>query len=249
MLHAGDMSKEVYKVIHQPTHFLREDERHYVPPATRDSTEAQRLHELPSGTLIMEQERRGLAILAGTLDRVHEGESLTFVRRVMGASMFNASFYDLSRHTPFMYRPLRLPELMSEDSEWRETNEGLRAKIAAGLGDALALSDAAIDGHIHNRGVIGRKRQLGRLVGNISTHVSALGLAPLGGSLSPAQVSQGVRAEVLGSIDDARRLTDEIGVHVSVAQLAHRDSELSVFWRRNAPAGAFEALEAATEAA
>jgi hypothetical protein len=66
-------------------------------------------------------------------------------------------------------------------------------------------------------------------------------------SLSPADVSHQIRAEVLGSIDDARSLTDEIGVHVSVAQLAHQDSELSVFWRRNAPSGAFEALEAAVD--
>jgi hypothetical protein len=44
-------------------------------------------------------------------------------------------------------------------------------------------------------------------------------------------------------------MSERIGTHPSLAQLSDPDSDLSVFWRRQAPNGAYEALEWAHEEA
>ena len=48
-------------------------------------------------------------------------------------------------------------------------------------------------------------------------------------------------------LEDSRTLYKQVGSNPTLAQLSDNDSPLSVYWRRNAPDTAYEALEQAIE--
>ncbi|MNL62941.1 hypothetical protein D3C87_1870170 [compost metagenome] len=66
-------------------------------------------------------------------------------------------------------------------------------------------------------------------------------------SYSPFDVQNLAREQSLQTLEQARVFGDHVGSHPSMAQLADPNSDLAVYWRRNAPNGAFEAYEEAIE--
>lgn len=242
------MSKEIYKVIHQPTNFLPNDGNHYIPPKTRDSAEIDRLHGLPHGTLMIEQEIKGLEIAEQLLAQIDDPEALAFAAQIIAAGGFNSSLYDLSRGTPYMYRPLRLPQLIDEDGEHTETPETLKEKVRAGLMEAIQQANRLHGAHVEGVATRKYKEKLGRTIGNTSMLAAAIAWTMPSRSMDPHAASAEIRAQALDTVNLARDLQERIGTYPSLGQLGHRDSELAVFWRRSAPNPAYEALDAVTAA-
>lgn len=240
------MSKEIYKVIHQPTNFLPDDGNHYIPPKTRDSAEIDRLHDLPHGTLMIEQEMRGLEIAEQLLAQIDDPEALAYAAQIIAAGGFNSSLYDLSRGTPYMYRPLRLPRLITEDGEHTETPDTLRAKVRAGLLQAIQQAGDLHTVHIEGRSTRKQKEKLGRTIGNTSMLAAAITWTLPSRVLDPHLASAEIRAQAIDTVNQARDLQLLIGTYPSLGQLSHRDSQLAVHWRRTAPNAAYDALDAVT---
>ncbi len=221
--------------------------RAYIPPFTRNETERQRRHLLPPGTIILEQQRRGLAISVALLERITEPQDLQFAARMIAMGAINSSWYLYGEHAPVMRRRLNLPELASAESDWRQDTQGLLVKTRHDLVSATELAEATVATHINRASTQKIRSQLGRRVGNASLGLASLEVGTTAQSLSAFAVQARARQEGLQLIEDARTLGDRTGTHPSIAQLADPDSDLAVLWRREAPNEAYTAFEWATE--
>lgn len=220
---------------------------HYVPARARQSDEIERRRSLPRGTVLLEQQRDGLAIARHIVERVDEAPDLQYVSRMLAASAFNTSWYAFAQHAPVMRRRLYLPELASEDSEEHQTRAGLlrqaREDLALSAAAAAALAFAKAGRHETKR----QSFELGRQLGNVGLELACIPVAGATYGLSPIQAQLAARERGLESLEHSRSIAGEVGVNVSVAQLADQDSPLSVFIRRTAPDNVFNAFEEAAE--
>lgn len=227
-------------------------ERNYVPPKARDETEIERRRSLPRGTLITEFQQRGLQIAHAVLAQVHQPEDLRFASRFLAASSINAAWYTFAEEAPVMRRRLKLPVLTAEIPEERPSSYMIHLNAL----DVLARATEQARGVIANVGLDHdqaeyRRRQFGRTVGHGALTIASISLGDTFAydriDTKDADVQLAVRDAGLRTLQDARFLQADIGTAPSLAQLADPDSDLSVFWRRNAPNGALEAYHAAIE--
>lgn len=218
----------------------------YVPPKARDDDEIERRRRLPTGTLLAEAQRDGVAIAADILADMEDPADLAFASRLLGASALNTSWYLFAEGAPVMRRRLKLPLLATEGDIVRpDTIELVQARDrrlaeARRRADthtqmvAFALAEAARDDSATN---------LGRLVGNTGLSIATVDLGDVFtfGQGDNFEVQDAVRERSLQTLRDARELGIELHTIPSLAQLADPDSDLSVFWRRQAPNGAYRA--------
>lgn len=237
--------KKPYKHFDLPTYHLSGE--HYVPARARHSGEIERRRMQPTGTVLLEQQRGGLAIASDVVNQLEEDEDLRFAGDMLAAGGLNASWYSFAQGAEVMRRRLYLPELADDETEWRETREGLLEKVRTNLAQAAdlawVLADAGREGLRTER----TKTSLGRTMGSVSLGLASVRLGDAPETVSAFQIQAGVRRVSLDALDRSRTISSEVGMNPSIAQLADPDSPLSVYWRRNAPNGAHEAFVKAQE--
>jgi hypothetical protein len=226
-----------------PTRHLNNN--HYVPERARASEEIERRHRLPHGTILAEHQRDGLAIASRIMQSVEQPEDLAFAGNVIAMSSLNAGWYNYAANSSVMRRRLLLPTLASEESDWRETKTGLLTKAQQGLATSAVLAEVLVATKVENRSTARAQQQLGRQLGNTSLQLACIEVGTIAGSYSAFDVQDIARTESLQLLEQARVLGDQVGSHPSIAQLADQDSDLAVYWRRQAPNGAYQAYEAA----
>lgn len=223
------------------------DDRHYVPERARSMTEIERRRSLPSGTLLAEHQRDGLSIAHQIMRSVEQPEDVAFAGTLIAMSGLNAGWYNYAAHSPVMRRRLNLPTLADEESDWRESRSGLLTKAQQGLVEAATIAEALVATKVERRSTARHQQQLGRQLGNVSLQLACAEVGTVADSYSPFDVQNLAREASLTMLEQARVFGDQVGSHPSVAQLADPNSDLAVYWRRNAPNGAFEAYEEAIE--
>lgn len=222
---------------------------HYVPPKARDSAEIERRKQLPAGTLLAEQQQKGIKIARNILKNVEAGESMAFTTKLLGMAVMNASWYTFAQGAPdVMRRRLILPKMADLETEWRPSIHDLRTETLASLALAEEHAGAYTGAIAGNRLSKNRVQQFGRYMGNISLKLAVIdsGLYVPGGNAW--EVQKAVRGSALGLLEDARTFDSTLLEHPSVAQLADPDSPLGIFWRKQAPQSAYEAYEQAIAA-
>jgi hypothetical protein len=234
------MNKEPFKNFDLPRQHL--DARgNYIPSKARDEHEIARRRALPSGTLIAEQQAMGIKIAGEILSQVEVGQDMLFTTRMLGMAALNTSWYVYGKSAPdVMRRRLDLPLLADKDTDWRQDAAGLRAETQQKLEVAYDLADVVADDHAENRVRKYRIRAFGRHIGNVSLHLAVLrdGQTTIGGNAH--EVQKEVRDSALELLESARATgIDTAREHPSMAQLADPDSTLGVYWRNEAPNGAY----------
>lgn len=224
----------------------------YVPPKARDEEEIARRRIRPAGTLMADEQCDGIAITADILAGLEDPADLAFASRLLGASALNTSWYLFARGAHVMRRRLKLPVLtVPEDDIRPDTLELIqardhrledvrgRARTYASL-VAFDFGEHLLDNH---------RRNLGRNIGNSALSIATVDLGDVFtfGSSDDFEVQDAVRRRALRTLTDARELGVDLHTVPSLAQLPNPDSDLSVFWRRNAPNGALTAYEQAYE--
>lgn len=223
------------------------DGRHYVPPKARRPEEIERRRRLPRGSLLAEQQRKGIVIGAAILHRVQEPEDITFTRRVLAAGGLNTAWYSFAQDAPdVMRRRLKLPPVAVENDPWRADSATLLESARLRYDDAVLLADRVVAAtELRARRLHQHKKVLGRHLGETSLILACVDMDANAIYGTAFDVQHVVRQRSLAALEDARNLAGEVGAHPTLAQLADPDSDLSVYWRRNAPIGAYDAYEAA----
>jgi hypothetical protein len=244
--------KRIYKDFDLPTNHLP-GKRHYVPRPARSATEIARRRGLRRGTLLAEHQVRGLTVAAAILEKVEEPVDVQFSAKVLAVSGINSAWYSFARgaEEKVMRRRLKLPLLATGDAERRPdvttllpsarqrvNDAALQAHLLVGANELLSV--AKIEDH---------KKQLGRAVGGASLELACIasqsGFSGFGKTVTDFDAQNFARQRGLWALHHGRTLATEMGSYPSIAQLADVDSDLSVYWRRQAPNGALEAYEQA----
>ena len=234
----------IFKDFDLPTQHLAEE--HYVPPKARSAAEIERRHRLPKGSLLAEHQHRGLKVAAGILGNIIDQPDVDFSARLLAAAGLNTAWYGFAQgaETEVMRRRLKLPRLDGWQPAWRPSGPDLLREATDGFEEAVFAAKAVVSAVEHRSPrTAGYKKTLGRAIGNSSLTLACVPVADqlvLGGTDHDIQLL--VRQRSLHTLNDARQLSGEIGSHPSIAQLADQDSDLSVYWRRNAPNGALQAF-------
>ncbi len=243
--------KIMYKDFDLPTNHQAKG-ADYVPPRAREADEIERRRRLPSGTLLAEQQRDGVAISAETLAQLESEEDLQFASRILGASALNTSWYLFAKGAPVMRRRLKLPLLATPLPEDRPDSVLLKKQRDVRLDQARHRADthaAMVAFSLNELALEDNRTVLGRQIGNTALAIATVDLGDHARFSSPDdfELQNLVRRRSLRTLRDARELGSELHTIPSLAQLANPDSDLAVFWRRNAPNGALSAYEAAYE--
>lgn len=243
----------IYKDFDLPTKHLPEAE-HYVPPKARDEGEIERRRGLPTGSLMAEYQRQGLVIASTILEFLEEPRDIEFSARLLAVSGLNSAWYSFAQNSEVMRRRLKLPLLIRDHAEDRPNSAQVMEEAKMGFKEAYVAGHQVVRHLTERREVVyveNYRTRLGRHLGNASLKLGCAQMADLvvqaSDSLTDHDVQAMVRQRSLYVLDDARVLKEEVGSHPSIAQLADPDSDLSVYWRRQAPNGALGAYEMATE--
>lgn len=222
---------------------------HYIPPKARDEAEIARRKTLPKGTLIAEQQAKGVNIAYDILSNVEPGKDTAFTTRMLGMAAINTSWYIYGHDAPnVMRRRLFLPRMADPQTEWRQTPTELKDKTLSGLHTAYNLAVRVADDTAANKVSQRRVHSLGRQLGNMSLNLIVLGNGLSTTAGDAYDVQKDARDRALELLEDAKQFGIDHESHASIAQLANPDSTLGVLWRREAPNGALNAYHAAIEA-
>lgn len=223
------------------------DDRHYVPARARSKSEIERRRHLPSGTILLEQQRDGLSIAARILDGIEQPEDVTFATNLIAMSGLNAGWYSYAADSSVMRRRLNLPRLADDEIEWRETRGGLLTKAQRGLVDAADLAGTLAATAAERRATERHERRLGRQMGDVALQLACVELGNVAQAYSDFDIQNFARERSLYILEEARVFGDKIGSHPSIAQLADPNSDLAVYLRRAAPNDTLEAYEESIE--
>lgn len=232
--------KQPFKHFDLPTIHLDESSgEDYIPPQTRDHSERERRHELPTGSILLEQQRSGLKIAKHIVDfNFEDPHERAFAFDTITPSLINASWYSYSRGAgDVMRRRLDLPEMASDDVEgWRQTREGLLHKIRSGMACAVDLATRLEAAHKKGLTTERLRRQFGRYSGSLALAMSMYDLGNAPESMSAYDIQAVARLRSLDTLQQARQLRAH-DTYASVAQLANSHSPLSIYWMQHAPSG------------
>ena len=236
------MSKEhIRKIVDLPTIHL--SGRDYVPPRTRDPEVRAFRHGRPAGTIMLEQQAAGLELIPRVLERAKTPEAVAFASTYLGAAAFNSSWYMQGREAPVMRRVARLPRLVDQEAEWRQTPEGLAALVRDNS-QAVAMNAFHIAAeHARRKPNLRRLSVTGKGLAHLSLGLSTLPVAGIASTASEAEAQSHAWESAQDMVSVARTLGNDIGTNPSIAALADPDSDFSVFWRRTAPDDIYDALE------
>lgn len=235
------MSKEhIRKIVDLPTVHLSGPD--YVPAPTRDPEIRALRHGRRPGTITLEQQAEGIAKIPRILERLRTPEGMEFASRSLAIATFNSGWYMNGREAPVMRRVGHLPKLVDEETDWRQTPEGLR------IANGWTAHDLAIHaGHLAvqhaERASSARQRtKIGRRLTDLSLSLTGLQVVDIAATGSAAEAQHQAWEASQDMVSLSRTLGREIGTNPSIASLADPDSDFSVYWRRNAPDDAYDAL-------
>ena len=239
------MSKEhPPKQLDLPVEHLTGTGEHYIPPKTRDSTERDRRHDLPRGTLLLEQQQAGIGVMLATMQGLQAPDARDYAIDMFAPSLMNAAWYQYGRDFEGMRRQVELESMVDEDGNFLSQEERVE-KLLQRLAALYEMAGRTVADHTERKGQVVRHRKLGRLLGDTATTMISVGM----GEVSPSVELRSVRLDVRDRSQRAIRLgrTAELtlGAYPSVAQFANPDSDALVAWRRNATDEAYQAMEAA----
>ena len=239
------MSKEqAPKILDLPTEHLTGNGEHYVPPKTRDSTERDRRHELPTGTLLLEKQQAGIGVMMATMQGIETPEGRTYAIDMFAPSLMNAAWYQYGRNFEGMRRQVELESMVDDEGNFL-TQEQRIEKLVQRLTALYEIAGRTVKDHTERKIQVTRHRKLGRAMADTATTMVSVGM----GDISPAVELASVRLDVRDRSQRAIRLgrTAELtlGAFPSAAQFANPDSDALVAWRRDATDDAYRALEAA----
>jgi hypothetical protein len=220
----------------------------YIPSRTRSVTEAERRHEQPTGTLVLEQQVGGICMLKFMLEQEYDNPAdLEYMTNLAAAAAIGGSYHGLAEHAPTMRSRLKSARIADDTADWRETRSGLKAKTLQGFEHGITLANQLVIAKRNRRPVEKLNRSTGRQLGSVSLHTTVLPIvgAPLGQSAYDIQYA--VRERGLDLLDTTAAYADRIGALPSPAQLVDPDSPLSVDIRRHAPDAVFSAYEQTLE--
>lgn len=242
--------ERIYKDFDLPTKHLTGD-AHFVPRKARDEEEIARRHELAHGTIILEHQRLGLGVASLAIKLAKSPDDIDFITSVLAASGINTAWYAFARgaEAEVQRRRLKLPDLTALKPENRPSSEDLRDEAAWLFGEAMQRTDAVISAlQTDRKKFISLSKTVGRMTGKASLTLAAAGagdhIIEVGG-MSQFDTQNLVRQRSLVALDTARTMDEALCVPPSLAQLADPLSNVSVYWQRQAPNGAMNALEQA----
>lgn len=222
---------------------------HYIPPRARNSTEIERRHELPRGTILLEQQHRGILVGHSVLEAVSDDNDTAYIAQIIGSCGLNSAHYQFARGSRFMRRHTTLPYLARPEGQPRPSSEDVLASARLKVARVTETAGKLASLHAERRsGESSVADTLGRSMTHAALEVACIPLADTISSRGEFAVQATVRAHCLDTLDAARNLGLEIGTPPSFAQLADPDSDLSVRIRREAPTDVFYAFEAALDA-
>jgi hypothetical protein len=232
------------KILDLPTEHLTGNGKHYAPPKTRDSTERERRHELPAGTLLLEQQQAGIGVMLATMQGIETPTGRDYAVDMFAPSLMNAAWYQFGRDFEGMRRQVELESMVDDDGNFL-TQEQRIEKLVQRLTALFEMAGRTVADHTENKTQVTRHRKLGRVMAGTATTMVSIGM----GDISPTVELASVRLELRHRSQRAIRLgrTAELtlGTFPSVAQFADNISDPMVAWRRNAINEAYLAMEAA----
>lgn len=241
------MSKEQPpKQLDLPTEHLTGTGEHYIPPKTRDSTERDRRHELPRGTLLLEQQHAGIGVMLATMQGIETPTGRDYAVDMFAPSLMNAAWYQYGRDFEGMRRQVELESMIDDDGNFL-TQEQRIEKLLQRLTSLYEMAGRTVLDHTERKTQIMRHRKLGRLMGDTATTMLSIGMDDISPAVELAQVRLEVRDRSQRAIRMGRTAELTHGAYPSVAQFANPDSDALVAWRRDATNDAYRAMEAAFE--
>jgi hypothetical protein len=182
------------------------------------------------------------------LERAEDKPNVQFASSVLAASALNTAWYSFARGSNVMRRRLRLPVLPVATLETHLETPNLKMEAVGEFKEA-ALAAKGILHAIEARSpkLEARKALVGRMVGRASLTLASAQLGETPFYTTPFVAQTKAREQGLIALDRARSMTEEIGTPPSLAQLPDPDSDLSVYIRRAAPDGVYQAFEEAVE--
>ena len=238
-----------FKHFDLPVKHLEGEGEHYIPPKARDEAEIERRQDLAPGVLMAEMQAKGIKIAKNILELMIDTEDTLFATKTLGASSLNTAWYNYAQGAKnVMRRTLSLPSYDELGEEVTKTNLIDLATFRLGTAQ-WAANNLVKDGHERRRLYIKHKKIIGGQLGNAAL---VLANVPAAEAIAffdddPAYQQLIARQSATSLLEDSRMLYKQVGSNPTLAQLSDQDSPLSVYWRRNAPDAAYQALEEATE--
>lgn len=224
-----------------------------MPPKARSTEEIERRKRLPRGTLLAEQQHLGLKVASHILRCVQSPKDVQFTSRLLAASGMNTAWYGFAQGADYevQRRRLKLPMLTSGRPDWRPTSEEIFRNSGDKFEEAAVLAGKVVT-CVEYRSPRSSdfKKDLGRTIGKGALTLASVPIADSfvnNVELTDADIQLVVRQRGLQALSEGRALGATIGSNPSIAQLANPDSDLAVYWRREAPNGAHDAINVAHE--
>ena len=221
-------------------------EGHYVPPKARADAEIIRRRALPSGTLLLEQQQKGIEIAGKMFAIAAAGEERKYVAGMIALAAINTGWYAYAQGADdVMRRRLELPKMADHETDQRQTSEELTGLISQGLDAASKLAATVQTERAANRDRFSTMKSFGRCVGNVAllAAVDHHNAANISGNAYIVQKE--VRDIALTTLESARQAVHTTGAHPSFAQFADLHGPQVTHLYNHAPNGVVEAFEQA----
>ena len=219
-------------------HDMSDPRFHFVPTLETDSTEIDRLHELPHGTKIREYQRRGAAVFHEMTKLVLlEGDltSMRYFEDVVAPAPYNSQAYGSHGTTEAMNRQVPLPFMADPRDDWEMSVATAKSRTMESANLSEMATSNLLYGHMINHIPQYKIREAGRDIGNSALWLANVSLPESYPSKDPYDIQYAVRARSLDMVERSRTIGRAIGMHPSLAALADIDSAYSAYLRRNAP--------------
>lgn len=242
---AINMNKEYTpKILDLPTEHLNGAGEHYIPPRTRDSTERDRRHSLPSGTILLEQQHTGIGVMLATIPQLESPEALDYSVDMFAPSLMNSAWYQYGRGFEGMRRQIELESMVDDEGNFLTSEQRVK-KLLTILTSLYEMTGRSVQDHVERRGQAIKHRKIGRLMGDTATTMVSIGIGNISESAELRNVKLAVRERSQRAIRLGRSTVMTHGAYPSVAQFATADSDALVAWRRDSTNEAYEAMEVA----
>lgn len=232
------------KILDLPTEHVSGGAPDYIPAKTRDTAERDRLHELPAGTLLLEDQLKGIDVIKAVMTQLESPADLAYASDMFASSFINSSWYQYGRDFQGMRRHLELETMLDENGNYL-SDEALIAKIVSRLEEIQTLAGLVTREHVERKDRYTSHAKLGRAMGNIASSLTSIGMGPIREGIELYDVKMNVRNKAQRAVRLSRADSLTHGARPSVAQFAKRDSDSLVAWRRDASDSAYQAMEAA----
>ncbi|RYF28662.1 MAG: hypothetical protein EOO17_04515 [Chloroflexi bacterium] len=219
-----------------------------IPAKARKQEIIDARHGRRYGTLRYENQRIGIEKARLMLDFMKESDQRIDGAHLVGILGVGSTFHQLAEGEDVMNKKVSLATLASdENDDFRQNEDGI---WIAATGHLAEMSDQALTlTDMHNNRLTSRDhyQSLGRRIGATTMELACVGIGNTPEYLSEFEAQALARDRALHIANEARQYASTIGSNPSFAQLADRDSDVSIDVRRNAPRKVAEAFEFATE--